>query len=175
MRTIKTKVYKFAELSEEAKKEAIEVCQEYNLDYDWYQFTYEDAEQAGIKIQGFDIDRGSYCDIKFIDGPTECARLIINNHGKTCGTFKTAQKFLSDYEELVKKFSDGKRTDIVEEGKEYDFDTEADDLCDEFKKDIAEDYLIILRQNYEYRSSEEAIKETIEANEYEFTKDGKRF
>lgn len=174
MRTIKTKVYKFAELSEAAQKKAIEVCQECNLSDDWHRFTCEDAEQAGLGITSFDIERGSYCNIKFIESAPECAELIVKNHGESCGTYKTAKKFLSNYADLIKKYSDGKRIDIVEECKEYDFDNEADELEEEFKREIGEDYLSILRANYDYISSEEAIKETIEANGYEFTKDGKR-
>lgn len=70
---------------------------------------------------------------------------------------------------------DGKRTNIVAEGNEYDFDNEADDLEADFLKSICEDYRILLRQEYEYRQSKDAIIETIEANEYEFKADGSLF
>ncbi len=46
---------------------------------------------------------------------------------------------------------------------------------DEFLKELLEDYRIILQKEYEYQTSEEAIIGTIEANEYEFTQDGKMF
>jgi hypothetical protein len=39
-------------------------------------------------------------------------------------------------------------------------------------KDILYEYLEMLRQEYEYQTSEEAIIETIEANEYTFLEDG---
>ena len=42
----------------------------------------------------------------------------------------------------------------------------------EFRRSILEDYRIILQTEFEYLTSEEAIVEIIEANEYEFTADG---
>ena len=44
---------------------------------------------------------------------------------------------------------------------------------DDFLQSLCEDYRIILRNEYEYLTSEEAIIETIESNEYYFTEDGK--
>ena len=58
---------------------------------------------------------------------------------------------------------------------EYEEYNESDDykeLCEEFQRTICEDYLIILQMECEYLTSEEAVIETIEANEYEFTVDG---
>ena len=49
------------------------------------------------------------------------------------------------------------------------------DIEDDFLKSLCEDYRILLQHQYEYLTSEEVIIETIEANEYEFTQDGKRF
>ena len=47
------------------------------------------------------------------------------------------------------------------------------DMENEFLKSLLEDYSIMLQNEYEYLTSEEAIIETIEANEYEFTQAGK--
>jgi hypothetical protein len=174
MRTIvkKTKVYKFSELSEAAQKVAIENLYDINVSYDWWEFTYEDAEQVGIKITGFDIDRGSHCDIEFIDSAPEVANAIKENHGEQYDSYKTAVQFLTDYDKLVEKYSDGINKNKVSEDNDLIFDQEADELEEKFKKAISEDYLKMLREEYEYQISEEAIKETIEANDYEFTKDG---
>ena len=49
------------------------------------------------------------------------------------------------------------------------------ELEEDFNKSLAGDYLKMLKDEYEYQSSEEAIIETIEANEYEFTADGELF
>lgn len=50
-----------------------------------------------------------------------------------------------------------------------------DDLDAAFARALSEEYLSILRQEYDYQTSEEAIKGTIEANDYDFTEDGKIF
>ena len=76
---------------------------------------------------------------------------------------------------MVEKYSDGIKTDEVAEDKDYDFDNDCDILDDEFRVSILEDYRIMLQKQYEYLCSEEAIIETIEANDYEFTEDGKLY
>ena len=43
----------------------------------------------------------------------------------------------------------------------------------EFLRDVEHEYVCMLRREYEYSTSKEAIRETIIANEYEFTEDGK--
>lgn len=175
MRTIRTKVYKFNELSIDAQQVAIEKLWDINVDYDWWENVYEDAKNVGFKITEFDIDRRSYCKGETINYNSwkDVAEAVVKEHGETCETYKTAKQFLKDYDELVKKFSDGIDIDEVHEDNVYDFDNEADELEDEFRKSLLEDYRIMLQKEYEYLSSKEAIIETIEANEYEFTASGK--
>jgi hypothetical protein len=55
MRTIRTKVYKFDELSEAAKETAIEQFSDINVDYDWYEFVYDDFS-AICKTIGVSVD-----------------------------------------------------------------------------------------------------------------------
>lgn len=54
MRTISTTVYKFAELSESAKKQAIQNNYEWNIHDDWNEFVKDDFEAIG-KILGIDF------------------------------------------------------------------------------------------------------------------------
>lgn len=174
MRTIETVAYNFDELSEEAKKKAIEGLADINVDYDWYAFIYEDAEQAGLKITGFDLDRANYCKAEFTEGAENCANLIIANHGETCDSYNTAKEFLKDRTELVKKYSDGIDLEEVHEDNYYEFDNELDTLEYNFQQSLSEDYLSMLKKEYEYLTSEEAIIQTIKANDYEFTEEGKQ-
>lgn len=51
----------------------------------------------------------------------------------------------------------------------YPEDIDTEDI--DFRRALQEDYASILQQEYEYLTSEEAIRETIEANDYEFTDD----
>ena len=172
--TTKTVVYKFDELDKQQRQEAIENLYDINVDHDWWDGVYDDAANVGIKITSFDIDRGSYCngDIYCI---LDTAEKIIEEHGEHCETHKTAADYLESRAELVKKHSDGKNLDIVAEDNEYDFDNECDDLDEEFKKSILEDYRIMLSNEYDYLTGKEAIIDTIQANDYDFTADGKLF
>jgi hypothetical protein len=48
------------------------------------------------------------------------------------------------------------------------------DIEDNFLDSLLEDYSIMLQKEYEHLQSEESIIETIVANEYEFTEEGKQ-
>jgi hypothetical protein len=172
MKTIEIKLYKFDELSEEAQQEALKSLYYVNIDDEWWNAVYEDAEQVGLKITGFDIGRGNYCELEFVLDATEIADAIIKEHGEHCDTHKTAKDFMKERDNLVYKYSDKKNTEVVAEDNEYEFDQECDELEDELEKAISEDYLAMLRKDYEYYTSEEAIKETIQANDYDFTEEG---
>lgn len=174
MRTVRTKVYKFHELTPEAQIKAINQFSDINVDHTWWEYTYMDAESAGIKITDFDLDRGTIGGL-LINSLTESCALIIANHGNGCESYKTAKAYLSEWVQLVKEHSDGVEIDKVHEDKEHEFDQLADELENQFKQSILKDYRILLQKNYDYLTSEEAITETIIANEYEFTKDGKQF
>jgi hypothetical protein len=169
MRTIRTKVYKFNELKESAKENVIERHYDINVNFDWWESTYEDAANIGLEIKGFDIDRASYVKAEFDNNAIDTAKRIIAEHGENCETYKTAQNFLTECEKIRKQAEiEGKDGD-----EDYWFDNEIEEVEDEFLKSLCEDYRIILTTEYEYQTSKEAIIETIEANEYEFTADGR--
>jgi hypothetical protein len=54
-------------------------------------------------------------------------------------------------------------------------DQQVEDMELEFLRSILEDYRILLQKDYDYQTSDEAIIETIQANEYEFTENGELF
>lgn len=164
MRTVRTKLYKFSELSKEAQQKAIESFSDVNVNYEWWESVYEDAENIGLKITGFDIDRGNYCKGEFNIAANEVAANIFKDHGESCDTYKTATEFMNEWQPLFNAYIE------TEEGEDKLQEKEND-----FLKSLCEDYLKMLRTEFEYQTSEEAIIETIEANEYEFTKEGKQF
>lgn len=145
------------------------------MDHEWWDSTYEDAATIGLKITGFDLGRASYCKGELTYSLTEACNLIFSNHGGNCDTYNTAKSFLAEWDKLVKEHSDGIDTDRVCEDKEYEFDQLADELENKFTLALCEDYRIILQREYEYLTSNEAVKDTIIANEYDFTIDGKIF
>jgi hypothetical protein len=170
MRTIitETKAYKFEELTDQQKEKAIDKLYDISVDHDWWDSVYDDAEQIGLKITEFDIDRGSYCNGEFIETAPEVAKLIIANHGKKCETYKTAENYLKELKEFAK-------SEMAKNADDEDFtedDIDFSDIDDEFLKSLLEDYLTMLRHEYEYLTSEEAIIETINANDYEFDENG---
>jgi hypothetical protein len=175
MRTVRTKVYSFNELSEESQAKAIELNSIINISFDWWIQTYEDVENIGLKITSFDLDRNKHADGKFIDSSYNCANLIVKNHGENCKTYKLAKQYIIEWDEAIKLHSDGINTNIVMEGKESDFDYYLYDREAQFLKDILNTYADILQSECEYLQSEEAIKETIVLNEYEFLKDGSNY
>jgi hypothetical protein len=63
MRTIRTKVYKFDELSEQAKQVAIEENRDINVDWDWYEPMFEGFKEQLEEVGFYDVDiffRGFY-------------------------------------------------------------------------------------------------------------------
>lgn len=160
--TTKTDVYKFNELPEEAKEKALEHLWDINISFEWWEFTYEDAENVGLKLTGFDM--ANYCNGEFLLSANEVALNISNNHGGSCETFKTSESFMEQWQPLFDNYMS------TEEGEQELIDCE-----EEYLKSILEDYRIMLIQEYEYQSSEKSIIETIEAIDYDFTLDGKIF
>lgn len=171
MKTKTINLYSFDELSEESQDKAIELLYDLNvMDSWWYESTYEDAERIGLKIEGFDIDRRNSIDGKFIWDATEVAHEIIREHGEQCDTYKLAEEFLKERDEIVDtalKDEDGEFED------ERKLDNDLDECESEFERVLKEEYLSILRKEYEYLTSREQIIESINCNEYTFTEDGK--
>jgi hypothetical protein len=175
MKTIKIKVYQFSELSEDAKQKAIENLSDINVDPDWWDCTYEDAETIGLEITEFDLGRNRHCKGEFINDSEDVAKKIIAKHGESCETYKMATKFLAKILRIKKRKNDwpeDQRDDFVDS---CDYVDQMEDANAEFLQSILEDYSIMLQKEYEYLTSEEAIIETIEANEYDFIENGERY
>jgi hypothetical protein len=158
--TIEKTVYKFDELSPEAQEKAIYNLADINVDYDWWDATYEDAENIGLKITSFDLDRNRHAEGMFILPAYTVIQKVMEDHGESCETYKTAAEY----------------KDILSEDKQYDEEgyvtEEYEKAEDEFLKYLLKDYSIMLQKEYEYLTSDESIKETIEANDYEFDENG---
>jgi len=148
-------LFEFDELSTDAQIKALDALRDINLDDDWWDSVYDDANTIGLTITEFDIDHGT------IDGrlgfyPKDVANLILSKHGPETDTFKLANEYLTTLDTTL--------------------DDELADLDQNFKYDLLECYLVMLRQEYEYLTSDEAIKHLIEVNgfTYEFDEEGKR-
>lgn len=206
--TIET-LYKFDELSDDAKQKAVENLWDINVDYDWWQFTYDAIVEAGqaigidsVNIEGFDLDRAQSLYIK--SDTVHLKDLIVSSEkwetlktewpglyeGMNLGYYSEQINGLNKW--LCKVAGD---TDTVyadyyliraygwDSGVDYSNDlygytnlyNEAETagaLLEEFLQDFKNYAFGMLRDSYECLTSEEAIIETIQANEYDFTEDG---
>jgi hypothetical protein len=172
MRTEEIKIYTFDELSDEAKEKAREWYRRGALDYEWWDYVYENAARCGIKITGFDIDRGDISGERkgtFLD----TAHAIIKEHGETCETHKTAQAFIAEVTPLEKELEDAEGKDEAM-AKLRQLGDKISRLEDDFFHEILECYLIMLRNEANYLLSDEQVDESILSNGYEFTEDGNR-
>lgn len=208
MKTIRTKVYQFSELTETAKQKAIE----------WYRYGNDDAQFYADEIiesvkelaEVFNLEFGrEYTDLKTSNIDDNILNLqgvrlykyIVNNYYRRlfrpayiksinravyCKQFicKRNKGVNSEYTMLYSKLR--KHNSCPLTGVCYDMDilqpvysflekpntsTTFEDLINEIESAIQKTF----DNNEDYVNSDEHIIDTIEANQYEFTKDGKRF
>jgi flagellin-like hook-associated protein FlgL len=171
MKTIRTKVYQFNELTEQAKEVAINWYR--NTDSGDYSFAWDnvkdDAKEIGLKI--IEISDHRKNSGEFMLAANEVAQNIFNNHGEGCDTYKTAQNFMEQWQPVFNNYMDENHEDYESNESE---DT-LQELEDDFLQALLEDYRIMYNADIDYQSSDEYIIDQITANEYDFTADGKRF
>jgi len=172
MRTqiIEQTIYSFSDLenNEELKKKVLSKQSDINVNYNWWESTYEDAKRIGLEITGFDLERNRHATGKFNLSANEVAQNILNEHGESCETYLTAFNFMQEWQPIFNDYMD----ENSENYESYDSEQKLSELEDTFLKDILEDYAMILEKEYEYLTSEKAILETLEANNYEFNENG---
>ena len=180
MREMNVTVYSFAELSDDAKERALNEFRYIYVDGDWYENVYYTIRAAG-KLIGLDIDRiyfdtDLYCTF---DASYEYAR---GASAAVCKEFPRA----TDLHDVARKLQDLQKRHFyslscaVTEGRSmnryscfrFGEDYECEDLGD-IIDDFAHWARVLLRDESEYLTSDEAIKEIIIINEYEFTEAGK--
>ena len=171
MKTIKTEVYQFAELSETAKEKAIINCININLQDGWWESTYEDAKNIGLCLSSFDIDRNRNAQGEFLLAANEVAANIFKGHGENCTTWVTANNFMNEWQPIFDSYMD----ENSENYESSEYENILQELENDFLNSLLEDYSILLQKEYEYLYSDEAIIETIEANEYYFLEDGSKY
>ena len=192
MRTIRTKVYKFDELSEQAKQVAIEEMRnEYYQDNDFANWAVDDCalfepkEKELIELFGkgynfplientresiyFGTDRNRFLDC-------EKAMKITNKRQFLLWLgIDTSIEGLNEIEFNI--FTPNYRNaDTVIDFDNYtgDFDEVIYNAENKFK-DLIEDVLKRIEADIDYRFTDEAIIEDIEANDYEFLSNGKGY
>ena len=171
MKTVTVKIYQFAELSDKAKETALNKLRDINVDGKWWDCTYDDAKEIGLKITSFDLDRNRHAKGKFLLAANEVAQNILNEHGESCETYKTAKAFMEDWQPIFNDYMDAKS----EKYESKEAEDELTEMEDNFLNSLLEDYSIMLQREYEHLIEDKAIIETIEANDYHFTEEGKLY
>jgi hypothetical protein len=169
MKTIQLNLYPFAELSAEGRTKALSDLWDANVFYDWWQLTYDDAKEAGLTILGFDIDKDDYCKVKFNEDAIDCASRVIANHGEQTATYIAAQSFRQERDKIILSWPKDKWGDF---DNDEALDAQLDKIEANFLRSMSYLYLSIFKQAYGYLTSEAAIIEAIETNEYFFTAEG---
>lgn len=147
MRTIEIKAYEFSELNEKAKDKVLFDFTDINTNYDWWDIVYDEFDYLGLKINSFDIYRQTI-DIEFKNDIKDFCNNVVNDWHDT-----DIVNICDDY--LVNVNNPNKENEAY------------------YKRLIADEVLTTLTNEYDYQVSSEAIIETIKANEYLFTKEGK--
>ena len=162
MKTIEIKVYKLEELDKQTREKVIENYRYINVEHStWYDWIKEDFNRLGLEIQEFDLGRRNYAKI-YIDNFEDTSKNIIEEFGDSVLIKQTAKNYINEYEKIQANFK-------VDE----DIEREVELLDEQYEKEYSEDILSYLRSNYDWETSDEAIYQTIEANDYDFTTEGK--
>jgi len=171
MKTVKVKLFAINELTEEVKEKVLNEFRDINVFFDWWDSIFGDAKVIGLKITGFDLDRNRHAKGEFLLAANEVAQNILNNHGESCETYKTASSFMEDWQPVFNDYMD----ESSEKYESKEAEQELQEMEDSFLDSLLEDYSIMLQKEYEYLMEDEAVEETIIANEYQFLENGKRF
>ncbi len=184
MRKETIQIYKFEELSKEAQEKAINDRQTINTDFDWWEFMYDDFAdrlgKVGIECKNFFFD--------IYD------RTITMDEPSVEDSEKILKSFLTSKEQILFGIENEKIKDEVElkiyeeDGSIYFYysndEGEAEEELNNSKyretinnklKEKLQTFLKELGKQHDFLMSDEAIKETIIANEYEFLKGGEMF
>lgn len=146
------------ELTDAAKEKAISHFREINIDYEWWESTYEDAKEIGLQIESFDLDRNRHATGKFLFPAKDVAHAILENHGEYCKTYNTAESFIKNY---LPKWEENNELEY----RNYDLEYEMEEMEEKFLESLLEDYSIMLQNDFNRLQEDEQEIATIEANE----------
>ena len=173
MRIIETKVYRFEELDEQAKEKAIENNRTIFGEDSWWEFVEYDLEMFGLKLEEFDLGRRDYVKLEMYYALDKICDKIMEICGDKTEIYKIAEEYSKEYK-LIQDDMES-LNDMDTDKDEHDLmrlELKSQDLEDDFLKEISEEALSMLKNEYEYLTSEECIIDMFEANEYEFTELG---
>jgi len=193
MRTKSYDVYKFEELSKEGQEKALEKMRDINVNYNWWDYSLEywteeldklGFTDANINFSGFwsqgdgasftaGIDGGKYIKANKLGKQFRSLLNIINKEWTVSGkVYRIDHHYSHEYTVSVSIESDY----YTEDETRYN---RIENQLQELQAYILEDVRTLsrkiykeLEKEYEYQTSDEQVKDTILANEYEFNERG---
>lgn len=192
MRTIETTVYTYDELSEAAQERAVDSLRDINVDCDWWEYTYEDfktlAAMIGVNVyriyfSGFASQGDGAC----FEGSYIYRKGGLSELKEAAPAETELHRIASELQDTQRKAFYSIEATVKHRGHYYhelctDIQT-ADDTCSweskyhqsvvELLRELMQWLYGRLETEHEYLISNEAVAESIEANEYEFTESGK--
>ena len=178
MKEVTFKVYQFDELSEEVKEKILDDCRFIMVEYfNWWGFVYEDAENIGLEIVEFDLDR-RYIRMKLKENILSSIEEALNYFNKDSNEYKIVKGYydeimkLKDSEEVKEYLKDNPHDDPYDAIYNMSLD---DRFYDEYINDMKRVFLRMLENEFNYLTSDEAIIECFNNNDYEFFENGKIF
>jgi hypothetical protein len=159
-------LYKFNELSDEAKEKAVSKLYDINVNHDWWEDEFacfkDGLKQKGVTVKniyftGFSSQGDGAC---FTTEKIHCENI-------TYWVYQSGRYYHENTMKLEYEIENG----VTDE--EFNLLKEKAESFLEDCKEQARELYRDLESTYNYLTSEAAIIETIEANDYEFTEEGK--
>lgn len=193
MKTKEITLYTFDELSDDAKEKALEHFRTVNVDFEWWDAVYDDAERIGA-ILGVEIDR-IYFSGFWSQGDGACFDGSYCYAKGSCKEIRSYAPLDTELHEIADRLFDAQRPNFYgvmawakHSGRyyhemctgirvEHNYNSvTVDDRTAENVKESLRDFMRwiyrSLEREFEWRTSDEAVTEFIQANEYEFTQKG---
>lgn len=195
MKSIRVKLYEFKELSDVAKKKVLEDHRDINVDGEfWSEFCIVDAKTIAA-LMGIEIEH-IYFNGFWSQGDGACFsgsykyKPNIIEAVKSYAPDECLHHIAASFETIQHKARQSMSFTVEHRGHYYhehctDFDVQADEdmdnqLLTEIEKDTKEAARYFMKwiyrrleADYNYMVTDEAVIETLEANEYEFLENGK--
>jgi hypothetical protein len=172
-KTITTTLYEYSELGDVAKDKAAGQLLDINTDHEWWDCIYDNAVQLGCEITAFDIGYRQSIDLVVKRDSGDIWRGIVKEWGPGTELGQLATEFGERFAALhllstIADFMD------IDDNSDWmnDYDSAYNELSEYFDHELKCAFLAMLSSEYEYLTSEDAIIETIEANDYWFTESG---
>jgi hypothetical protein len=187
---------KYEQLSDKAKQNAIMGMRDINTNHYWWRSTYKYVGEvakslgfAGFEVHGFGLDRGSYVQY---DGQFYSKQMKLDElSDKQKDELKEFIEPITEQAALCAIHSQGSYLyanipptgnvslnvdwEVYDSDDDYDAQQMLDGKAIEKAFDAFADWIQArLQDDYDYLTSDEAIEETIIANEYDFDEEGER-